>query len=613
MGTYFGTDGIRFIVDETALTTVKKVAVALRFLRGKPLIIGRDTRASGEEILTAFLQYYTSGEVRYVGEISTPGICYLSWTHRCTGIMITASHNPSEYNGLKFFDKGNKLSERKKKKIEARMEQIRQLPKPEAIQKPTVDLRLKEEYFRYLHRFLRPVSLRIGFDFANGSLSSYGEEIVSGLNPECLCIHRHPDGTNINRGAGALHPEEILSFVQKNDLDYGFTFDGDADRVLLCDRRRIYTGDDLMYLLSSYFELKKNTIVITPYSNPGLTQSLRKQRMRTLTVPNGDQNILRALKKKRLSLGGEDAGHLIIPEYLPTGDGLLNAIILSRILNQRSIQELLKGYHPYPYRNIRIPTERSSLLRHPSLQARIAGFQKQYKEDLTVHMRMSGTEKLLRLYVCHPDASVVAHVAEALTTELQLARFRIKACDNAQILIDEESTFGANVTLRGNVTVIRSSVGADTTITSSIVRDSSIGSSCNIGPFSNIHNESAVGNSCRIGNYAEIKHSSLGDGTKIAHLTYVGDCTCGKNVNFGCGSVTVNYDGKSKYETKIGDNVFIGCNVNLIAPIAIGDNAFIAAGSTITKSLEANDFAIARSRETIKEGKAVEYPYYKGE
>lgn len=145
----------------------------------------------------------------------------------------------------------------------------------------------------------------------------------------------------------------------------------------------------------------------------------------------------------------------------------------------------------------------------------------------------------------------------------------------------------------------------------SLILDSKVGKNTTVGPFAHLRNNTSVGDNCRIGNFVEIKNSLVDEGTKISHLTYLGDTTCGKNVNWGCGCVTVNYDGKYKNRTNIGDNVFIGCNTNLIAPISIGNNVFIAAGSTITEDIPDEAFSIARTRQITKEDYAKKYSYTK--
>lgn len=198
---------------------------------------------------------------------------------------------------------------------------------------------------------------------------------------------------------------------------------------------------------------------------------------------------------------------------------------------------------------------------------------------------------------------------------------RIENIDNVYISSDaiiEENVVIRNSTILGNSIIHRGAVILDSEIKDSIILndskiwhsivfDSIVGKNCNVGPFSHIRNNSTIYGNNRVGNFVEIKNSKIGIASKLSHLAYMGDCLCGENVNFGCGSITVNYDGKNKHKTSIGDNVFVGCNSNLIAPINIESNSFIAAGSTITESINQGDFAIARSIQITKKGYASKY------
>lgn len=152
-----------------------------------------------------------------------------------------------------------------------------------------------------------------------------------------------------------------------------------------------------------------------------------------------------------------------------------------------------------------------------------------------------------------------------------------------------------------STTVENSAIGENTKVINSVVTDSTIGSDTNVGPFAYIRPNCNIGSNIKIGDFVEVKNSTIGDGTKVSHLTYIGDSDVGKEINFGCGTVTVNYDGKSKHRTVIEDNAFIGCNANLVAPVTIKENAFIAAGSTITDDVSENSLAIARARQVVKE------------
>ena len=168
--------------------------------------------------------------------------------------------------------------------------------------------------------------------------------------------------------------------------------------------------------------------------------------------------------------------------------------------------------------------------------------------------------------------------------------------------IKGDSHIGENCSIGPNTTVEGCTIGNGTSVTHSVVCDSRIGNNTNVGPFAYIRPNCVIGDNIKVGDFVELKNSNISDGTKISHLTYVGDSDVGSDVNFGCGTVTVNYDGTKKHRTIIGDNVFIGCNANLVAPVKINNNAFIAAGSTITEDVESDALAIARARQVIKSG-----------
>lgn len=169
---------------------------------------------------------------------------------------------------------------------------------------------------------------------------------------------------------------------------------------------------------------------------------------------------------------------------------------------------------------------------------------------------------------------------------------------------------GKDCVIGPNTEIENSIIEEGTSVIHSLVKDSKIGAHTTIGPFTHIRNNTSLGDNMRVGNFVEIKNSIIDNGTKVSHLTYIGDTSCGKNVNWGCGTVTVNYDGKYKNRTTVGDNCFIGCNTNLIAPVSVGNNAFIAAGSTITDDVPSEAFSIARERQVTKEDYANRFPYY---
>lgn len=184
-------------------------------------------------------------------------------------------------------------------------------------------------------------------------------------------------------------------------------------------------------------------------------------------------------------------------------------------------------------------------------------------------------------------------------------------CNDAQIGIDTvispgtviegNTIIGKNVYIGPNCRLVNAKIGDGTDVNISTIIDSSVGSDTHIGPYAYIRPGCKVGNECKVGDFVELKKAVIGDGTKLSHLTYVGDAEVGSKVNFGCGTVVVNYDGKNKYKTVIKDNAFIGCNSNLVSPVTVNEGAYIAAGSTITDEVPAKSLAIARARQVIKE------------
>ena len=175
------------------------------------------------------------------------------------------------------------------------------------------------------------------------------------------------------------------------------------------------------------------------------------------------------------------------------------------------------------------------------------------------------------------------------------------------VRIAGKSVIGKNAKIGFGSEVIDSVVGDGSEIRCSVVEQSQIGDNCKIGPFAYLRPNSTVGNHCRIGDFVELKNCRFGNGSKAAHLSYIGDAEVGENVNVGCGVVFVNYNGKTKSKAVVGDNSFIGSNCNLIAPVTVGEGSFLAAGTTLTKNLQSGDFCIGRCRETIKEEGAKKY------
>lgn len=606
MKNYFGTDGIRFIYNEEVKSLISKIGKAISLLKYQSIIIGHDTRFSSEIILDLLVNQLSNKNVSYIGVCSTPALCYLSKKHHCLGIMITASHNPYQYNGIKLFKNGYKLDTKDQLKISSYIDKVT-IDKSKDI-KINLDQSLLNEYLLFLLSNSVSSRHKMIFDAGNGATSSYLHKIVLPINKDNIIINNHPDGYNINQKCGATDLNSLIQKMKEYNIDYGFSFDGDADRLIMIYKNQILDGDALIYILSKF--TKKKKIVVTINSNLGLIKILSNKGFKIKTVNVGDSNILSYLKKHHLILGGENSGHIIQYDKLPSGDGLLNAVTIIKLLNKYDITTLLDGYTIYPHRLVSFTLNNNSSINHPLLKKVINDYLSIYKKDLIINIRLSGTENKLRIYVCHKDNNIVKSITSKLITLVKLIDNNISFDNYENITIDEKSTFGNNIIVNGQSTILNSHIGNNNVITSSYIADSFIHSNCSIGPFAHLRNNTNILDNVRIGNFVEIKNSTIGSNTKIAHLTYIGDCVCGSRVNFGCGVVICNYDGKNKHHTQIGNNVFIGSNSNLIAPLTIEDNVLIAAGSTITNSIQRNSFSIARSKQITKENIINKYPYF---
>ena len=605
MKNYFGTDGIRFIYQQETKNLIKKIGYALNSCKAKTIIFGHDTRNSSQEIVSLMANELQKKNIKYVGICSTPCIGFLSQKHNCLGVMITASHNPSEFNGIKFFNKGKKLNIYEQNKLNKLIE-------TNALEinnhkKLLEDKDLLNEYLDFLKKEIKPSSNAFVFDCAFGSLSPYIQKIISLINPLNISINTNFDGFNINKNCGATNPFHLQEYLRNNHLKYGFAFDGDGDRVILVGQNKIYYGNQLIYILNKFFKYKD--VVLTKHSSLGSIKSFTNQNVKVHITDVGDSHINELCRKKRLHLGGEDSGHILLLDKLITGDGLLNSLILINILNEYDLDDLLSDYLDTPSESINIIVKNKKIIYHPLIQNLLS----LYKDSCYVLLRESGTENKVRLFLSAEYHSLIRTIKNKIITYIKVLDSNVVCTDINLLEIDENTNIGQNVTLIGAVHLINSSIGNNTLINNSYIIDSFINEYCIIGPYAHIRNQSKINNHVRIGNFVEIKKSSINNLSKVSHLSYLGDCECGEAVNVGCGTITVNYDGKHKHKTIIGNKVFIGCNSNLIAPISIGNKSFIAAGSTITNSINDYSFAIARSKQTTKENKAKQYPFFQEE
>lgn len=355
MARLFGTDGVRGIANQELTCSLayrigKATACILsRNKRKKPLfLIGKDSRISGDMLQSAMTAGILSqgGDVIFLGVIPTPGVAYLVKAYGATaGIMISASHNPAEYNGIKIFNEdGFKLRDETEDEIEILVNSS-QFPtgNPQKIGTILPERNSIRDYIDFLKSTVRCQfdGLKIALDCANGATSYVAETVFSELGAETVAIANCPDGQNINKNCGSTHPESICRYTQEAGCDAGISFDGDGDRVLFADEKgNAVDGDQVLSMLAKTMKqngtLKKNTLVSTVMSNFGLTLFGEENGITVKQANVGDRYVLEKMLQSGYNLGGEQSGHIILLDYNTTGDGILTALQVVSILKQSS-------------------------------------------------------------------------------------------------------------------------------------------------------------------------------------------------------------------------------------------------------------------------------------
>jgi len=443
MKTLFGTDGIRGVAGSFPLDpkTIYAIGLALGDWIGvKPdggrVLLGRDTRESGQWIsdqLDKALTQKGLAVIHDVGVIATPGLAYLARVH-CydLGIMISASHNPYQDNGIKLFARdGFKLTDEIELELERR---IYALAGTSAIlANPLVGRARKkellvEDYVTFLGEQSQENfhSLRIGLDVCNGAAYSIAPQVFSQLGAEVTVVNNRPDGQNINRDCGSVYLEGLTEVVKENRLDFGIGFDGDADRALFVTRTgKLFGGDHVLYALALDWkgreELTGEQVVGTIMTNFALEKRLAAEGVNLVRTRVGDKYILEAMKISGAILGGEPSGHVILGKLQTTGDGILTAVKLTDLLLRRriSLDELACGYEPYPQvlDGVRV-AQKIPIEDSPEISCLIRRAKAELGNSGRMVVRYSGTEPLLRIMAEGQELSQVTEVVKDLKTEL---------------------------------------------------------------------------------------------------------------------------------------------------------------------------------------------------
>ena len=448
MKALFGTDGIRgeagkFPLDPATVSTIGFSLASHLAQSGEApeIIIGRDTRESGESIEQALIKGANSAGARYLsaGVITTPGVAFLTRKHQAAaGVVISASHNPYQDNGIKIFaPSGRKMDDSVERLIEADVFAKTELPAPsQPVDPPTAGLeeQLRREYLSFLAdeigEGLSLRGLRIVIDCANGASSSLAPVLFSQLGADVVAINANPDGRNINRDCGSLHIDALQAKVVSEKADLGVAFDGDADRSLFVDNRGSFVdGDATLWALATYLQshgkLKDDVVVATVMSNIGLELALRSAGIRLARTDVGDKYVLEELLRLKASLGGEQSGHIIMPELSLAGDGMITALCLLRAMREsrKTLAEMVFGFTQYPQVlvNVRV-REKVPFSELTAVQTEVAKVEALLSQKGRLLLRYSGTEPLARVMIEGENQKKIEEyanwIAEAIKQEI---------------------------------------------------------------------------------------------------------------------------------------------------------------------------------------------------
>ncbi|MBO5166160.1 MAG: phosphoglucosamine mutase [Lachnospiraceae bacterium] len=445
MGRLFGTDGVRGIANEelTPLLAMQLgqagAYVLTKEKAHKPtLMVGCDTRISGDMLANALMAGACSvgANCVFVGVLPTPAIAYLTKKYKVdAGVVISASHNPVEFNGIKFFDgDGYKLPDELEDEIDALIKNNMQgvkFPTGSGVGKVKYRTDAKEEYINHAVQAV-PVALngmKIVVDCAEGASYYTSVEALKELGAEVVAIHNNPDGTNINANCGSTHMEELQARVVYEKANVGLAFDGDADRLLAVDENgTMVDGDQIMSIVGTYMKqkgtLKQNAIVATVMSNLGFFLMAEKNGITAEQTKVGDRYVLERMREIGASLGGEQSGHVIFLDENTTGDGLLSALHLLQVIvdTGKPLSELSKVMEVLPQAlvNAKVANHKKDrYLEYPEIAKAIEELTEKFAGEGRVLIRPSGTEPLVRVMIEGKDKALIQAEAEKLASLIQ--------------------------------------------------------------------------------------------------------------------------------------------------------------------------------------------------
>ncbi|MDM8534777.1 phosphoglucosamine mutase [Clostridiaceae bacterium HSG29] len=435
----FGTDGVRGVANteltnELAYKLGKYGAhVITNGKKKSKILIAKDTRISGDMLESAMIAGILSSgcNVIKIGVLPTPAVAYLvRYLNADAGIMISASHNPVEFNGIKFFNsEGYKLSDEIENEIEEYIIGDKRFDHKiygSEIGRKSSNFECLDIYGDYIKSTIDlPLNnVKIALDCANGAASVIAPKTLESLGAEVIAISNEPNGLNINVNCGSTSPENIQRLVIKSKADIGLAFDGDADRLIAVDEKgELVDGDKIMAICGNYLKsinaLKDNTIVSTVMSNIGFDVALKENNLNTIKTSVGDRYVLEEMKKNNYSLGGEQSGHIIFLEHNTTGDGLLSGVqLINAMLNSgKKLSELANIMTTYPQILINAKVENSNKHNYESneeIRNEINKVTEYFEGKGRVLIRPSGTEPLVRVMIEGKDTEEIKKYAEEL-------------------------------------------------------------------------------------------------------------------------------------------------------------------------------------------------------
>ena len=437
----FGTDGVRGVVNQQITPKLcfnigRTIGVYLKDNNNKTVVLGYDTRCTCDMIASALCSGIVSQGINVInaGLLTTPALSFLTKnTDAGLGVMITASHNSAEYNGIKIFDhNGNKPSGKMENTLQKIYNHILSYDLTSFDNYGRIYYRpkLKQKYIDYLIKIVKDIdiNIKICFDLSNGAANYIIKPILDKCFKNYVIIGDNVNGEMVNKDCGATKLDALATAVKENGCDIGFAFDGDADRVMMIDKSgRVLDGDDMLYILAVYLKenklLHNDTVVGTIMANFGLENALKQRGVKLVRVSVGDKYIVDYLNSNNLSLGGEQAGHIIISALTNTGDGVLTSFVMLKAMEHygKHFDNLLGEVVKYPQviKNVLVDDrKKNELLKHPKILETLNIIEGTLMDDGRIILRASGTEPLIRVMVEGRDKDMIEHLASTMVKSI---------------------------------------------------------------------------------------------------------------------------------------------------------------------------------------------------